>query len=60
MTQGSKNHLVSIYYLDLKWLIGNKEGYKFLKNILSSENDEIYNNQSMKCLIHFLFKTYKK
>jgi hypothetical protein len=45
--------------IDVSWIFHDYLGHKFLENIYVSENAEIYTNNTIKFVVHYIYRIYK-
>lgn len=50
---------MNIVSLRVGWIINEPEGKEFFKEILGSDNIQLYNIKSLQIIIEFLFSRYK-
>ena len=54
-----KSYPVRVVALRMQWIL-KKHGYSFLRNILKSENLELYNVPTVQIIIEYLYGRYKR
>jgi hypothetical protein len=53
-----KNYPVEVEAIRIKWFINSIHGKRFLNEILNSENLEIYNSNTIRMVIVYLYKRF--
>jgi hypothetical protein len=55
-----KNYPVNIWAIKCKWILNTEEGQTLLENLLLSEKHELYECNTFKVIVEFLYMHYRR